>query len=145
MEIKRFLSIAFVMVLLSVFVGCDDGYEVDSSFFENTFVTSSKEGSIFLTSTTLSEVSSSSSSSDISSKQSTSLKLNESKDITSSAVQSSEVSITQEPETNSKTVYITPSGKRWHLSESCAGKNAMATTLEKAEEKSLTPCKKCVS
>lgn len=119
MAIKRLLSIAFVMVLLSVFVGCDDGYEVDSSFFENTFVTSSKEM--------------------------VSSKFVESQETTSSAVQSSEVSITQESETNSKTVYITPSGKRWHLNENCAGKNAMATTLEKAEEKSLTPCKKCVS
>ena len=105
-------------MLMSLFVGCDDGYEVDSSFFQHTFVTSSKEMA--------------------------SSKFVESQETTSSEAQSSEVSIIQETEPTSQTVYITPSGKRWHLSESCAGKNAMATTLEKAEEKSLTPCKKCV-
>ena len=105
MVIKRLLSIVFVIVLLSVFVGCDDGYEVDSSFFENAFVTSSKE----------------------------------------STTSSTEIGSSENAETNSKTVYITPSGKRWHLNENCAGKNATATTQEKAEEKSLTPCKKCAS
>ena len=105
MVIKRLLSIVSIIMLLSVFVGCDDGYEVDSEFFQNTFVTSSKQTS----------------------------------------ASSSEVNSSENTETSSKTVYITPSGKRWHLNENCAGKNAMATTLEKAEEKSLTPCKKCAS
>lgn len=41
-----------------------------------------------------------------------------------------------------KTVYVTPSGTRYHFSISCAGKNATATTLEEAI-KTKTPCKKC--
>ncbi len=142
MAIKRILSIVSVIMLLGVFGGCDDGYEVDSSLFQNTFVTSSKESA---TSSKLNSSSTVSSSKDKSSKQSTSSKLNESQEITSSEVQSSEASIIQETEPASQIVYITPTGKRWHLEQNCAGKNATATTLEKAEEKSLTPCKKCAS
>lgn len=40
------------------------------------------------------------------------------------------------------TVYITPTGKKYHLLASCAGKNATATTKEIAE-KTHEPCKKC--
>ena len=43
----------------------------------------------------------------------------------------------------SETVYITPSGKRWHRSASCAGKNARAVTMDQVG--SRTPCKKCAS
>ena len=105
MASKRLLSIFGLIMMLSVFVGCDDGYEVDSELFQNTFVTSSKQTS----------------------------------------ASSSEIDSLENTETSSKTVYITPNGKRWHLNENCAGKNAIAVTLEKAEEKSLTPCKKCAS
>lgn len=42
------------------------------------------------------------------------------------------------------TVYITPSGKRYHYSASCGGKNARATTLKEAQDAGKTPCKKCV-
>lgn len=41
-----------------------------------------------------------------------------------------------------KVVYITPSGQCYHYSKSCAGKNAIATTLDKCKGK--RPCKKCV-
>ena len=40
-----------------------------------------------------------------------------------------------------ETVYITPSGKRWHRSASCAGKNARAVTMDQVGNR--TPCKKC--
>lgn len=39
-------------------------------------------------------------------------------------------------------VYITPSGKCYHYKQSCAGKNAIKTTLDKCKGK--RPCKKCV-
>lgn len=41
-------------------------------------------------------------------------------------------------------VYISPSGKRYHISAACAGKNASETTLKNAEELDKTPCKKCI-
>ncbi len=41
-------------------------------------------------------------------------------------------------------VYYTKTGKRYHTSESCAGKTALVCTLDEALEKGLTPCKKCV-
>lgn len=43
----------------------------------------------------------------------------------------------------SPTAYITPTGKRYHLSQSCAGKNAIETTVSKATEQGYTPCIKC--
>ena len=43
----------------------------------------------------------------------------------------------------SSTVYITPNGKRYHNSKSCAGKNGIAVTISKAKGSGYTPCKKC--
>lgn len=40
-----------------------------------------------------------------------------------------------------ETVYITPSGKRWHRSRRCAGDNAIAVTMDQVGNR--TPCKKC--
>lgn len=40
-------------------------------------------------------------------------------------------------------VYITPYGKRYHYSQSCAGKNAEAATKNSAISSGRTPCKKC--
>ncbi len=45
--------------------------------------------------------------------------------------------------TNDGTVYITPTGKRYHLSPTCGGKNSTPTTLEEALDAGLTPCGKC--
>ena len=50
---------------------------------------------------------------------------------------------TQEQPSNGNNVYVTPSGKRYHLSSSCAGKNATATSKDSAIGKGYTPCKKC--
>lgn len=44
---------------------------------------------------------------------------------------------------NSPTAYITPSGKRYHLSQSCAGESAIQTTIADASDKGYTPCAKC--
>ncbi len=42
-----------------------------------------------------------------------------------------------------ETVYIAPTGKRYHYRSTCAGKNAMEVQLSQAENY-YTPCKKCV-
>lgn len=44
----------------------------------------------------------------------------------------------------SRTVYTTPSGKRYHYDPDCGGKNSRATTLNKATSAGYTPCQKCV-
>lgn len=44
----------------------------------------------------------------------------------------------------SSTVYITPYGKKYHVRKTCAGKNAIATTVPSAKQKGYDPCKKCV-
>ena len=41
------------------------------------------------------------------------------------------------------TVYVTPSGKKYHYSASCAGKNARATTLSAAQASGKGPYSKC--
>ena len=43
---------------------------------------------------------------------------------------------------NGITVYITPSGKKYHYSSSCAGKNAIEKSLDDVKN-SYGPCKKC--
>ena len=44
---------------------------------------------------------------------------------------------------NSRTVYKTPTGKRYHFDPDCGGKNSTATTMSEAKSLGLTPCKKC--
>lgn len=46
-------------------------------------------------------------------------------------------------QTKSQTVYVTPTGKRYHYSSTCGGKNSTATTLDNAKARGLTPCQKC--
>lgn len=41
-------------------------------------------------------------------------------------------------------VYRTPTGKKYHFSSTCGGKNSYATTLAAARSAGLTPCSKCV-
>ncbi len=55
-----------------------------------------------------------------------------------------EETVVDTPVDNSRTVYITPTGKKYHYSRSCAGNNAIETTEDSAKY-SYDPCKKCVS
>ena len=41
-----------------------------------------------------------------------------------------------------RTVYITPTGEKYHCSSACAGKNAMARDYDDVEGV-YDPCKKC--
>lgn len=56
---------------------------------------------------------------------------------------SSSTSQTSSNKSNGQTVYVTPTGKRYHYSPSCGGKNSSATTLSNAKSRGLTPCQKC--
>lgn len=47
-------------------------------------------------------------------------------------------------QSNSRTVYVTPTGKRYHYSSSCNGGSYYESTLDDALARNLTPCKKCV-
>ena len=44
---------------------------------------------------------------------------------------------------DSTTVYYTKTGKKYHLLESCTGREMLSCTLGEAIEKGLTPCQKC--
>lgn len=54
---------------------------------------------------------------------------------------SSQPSETQD--TQSRTVYVTPTGKRYHYDGNCNGGTYIESTLEQALARGLTPCKKC--
>ncbi len=46
-------------------------------------------------------------------------------------------------EQSSATVYVTPTGKRYHYDNHCNAGSYSPTTLEKAKAAGLTPCKRC--
>lgn len=49
------------------------------------------------------------------------------------------------PKDTSRTVYVTPSGNKYHYDPQCGGKNSTATTLNQAKRIGLSPCSKCVN
>lgn len=46
-------------------------------------------------------------------------------------------------ESQGRTVYITPTGKRYHYDNNCNGRTYIPSTMDEALAKGLTPCKKC--
>lgn len=52
---------------------------------------------------------------------------------------------TQQVDSTPSTVYVTPTGKRYHYSSSCAGKNAQSSSIANAKSRGLTPCQKCAA
>lgn len=48
-------------------------------------------------------------------------------------------------QSNSRTVYVTPTGKRYHYDDHCNGGTYTPATLDDAVNRGLTPCKKCAS
>lgn len=54
-----------------------------------------------------------------------------------------EEKVNHEKETDGVTVYITPTGTKYHLDLDCGGENSTATTLDKAENSGYEPCRKC--
>ena len=53
-----------------------------------------------------------------------------------------ETTTEKETKSTSRTVYITPSGSKYHFSKSCAGDNAIETSLDEVKD-TYQPCKKC--
>ena len=49
----------------------------------------------------------------------------------------------QQSQSNDRTVYITPTGKRYHYDNNCNGGTYIPSTLSEAQSMGLTPCKKC--
>lgn len=44
---------------------------------------------------------------------------------------------------NGQTVYVTPSGKKYHYLSTCGGKNSKPIDLDSAKSRGYEPCKKC--
>ena len=51
--------------------------------------------------------------------------------------------VPQENEANSRTVYITPTGSKYHYDNNCNGGTYIPSTLAEAQALGLTPCKRC--
>lgn len=49
------------------------------------------------------------------------------------------------PDSETRTVYVTQTGKRYHYDNSCNGGTYYPSTLEEALSRGLTPCEKCVA
>lgn len=49
----------------------------------------------------------------------------------------------QQSQSNGRTVYITPTGKRYHYNSNCNDGTYIPSTLSEAQAMGLTPCKKC--
>lgn len=49
----------------------------------------------------------------------------------------------QQSQSNGRTVYITPTGKKYHYDNNCNGGTYIPSTLAEAQAMGLTPCKKC--
>lgn len=60
-------------------------------------------------------------------------------------VKSNDISFYISKKDNSRTVYTTPTGEKYHYLSSCAGKNAITTTLNKAQISGYKPCSKCAN
>ena len=50
---------------------------------------------------------------------------------------------TTKAQTKSRTIYVTPTGKRYHYDNSCGRGSYSASTLADAQRMGLTACKKC--
>lgn len=161
---KRSIFVALMLVLSLACIGCgnmtDGGSDAQSTDSDFQFGTQSKFSSTTVSSTVQSEdvpsddvPSEDVTSDDISSKDVSSVDSTVNSEAVSD-VSSKQTSVTSSKEetvssvesdtvTQSKTVYTTPTGKRYHLDPECGGKNASATTLDDAIGLGLTPCKKC--
>lgn len=49
----------------------------------------------------------------------------------------------QQSQSNGRTVYITPTGKKYHYDNNCNGGTYIESTMSEALSRGLTPCKKC--
>ena len=156
---KRFICVALVLALSLAVIGCgnvtDGGSEAQSTDSDFQFGTQSKFSSTTTDVVSSNDVSSEDvtsdavSSKDVSSVDNTTVTSRDMSDVSSeqdtvtSSKQETVSSVESDTATQSKTVYRTPTGKRYHLDPECGGKNSTATTLDAAVKQGLTPCKKC--
>ena len=132
---KKILSLVLVMSFLS-FGACYSSYDTSSN--TSRISTSSKDNATINNSNDSSSASSTELNSivDSSSKQQVVSSEKE-------TVSSKNENLSKNQESTSKMVYKTPTGKRYHYSLSCAGKNGKEVSLDEAKQAGLTPCQKC--
>lgn len=133
---KKILVVILCGLLFLYIIGCDTEFEDTSSQISsnNSHISS---GIIYSSEKQSAVVSSSETVESSSSKVASS-----SKDQITIESSSKEES-SKQSEVKEKSVYVTPTGKRYHLDPDCGGKNSSPSTLSAAERRGLTPCKKC--
>lgn len=139
MKRKIILCLTVAAILLITMCGCFETAQTENTVSYD-YTTSSK---IKGTESSTSKTSSETVYSETVSKESQSEAVSSEKASSYTAVSSESESSAEQSSTQSQTVYRTPTGKRYHLDPDCGGKNSTATTLQKAIDSGLTPCKKC--
>lgn len=74
----------------------------------------------------------------------TTTKKAESKPSSSKKTTNSNKTASSSSKSNSKTIYVTETGKKYHYDSTCNGGTYYKSTLEDAKDRGLTPCKKCI-
>ncbi len=136
LECGNMRKLGFLLTLLLVFVlaGCSgqNGNSVSSTTLSSgtTTITYTKATSAITTQALTS-------STKLSSQKNTTVKVAEQKNTTTKTTE-------KKATKTSKTVYVTPTGKKYHYNGNCNGGTYTLDTLDNALKRNLTPCKKCV-
>lgn len=129
----RKLGLLLTLLLVFVLAGC--GGQNSNSVSANT-LSSGTTTITYTTATSTVTTTALTSSTKLSSQKSTTVKVAEPKKTT----KKTEKKTTQ----TAKTVYVTPTGKRYHYNGRCNGGTYTIDTLDNALKRKLTPCNKCV-
>ena len=137
---KKILCLVICLAMLLSFGGCDMETFTSDSSDGTTVVSTTKEDETTERATTEKQ-SVATTKTTIQTKETTTKKTTE-VTTTKKTTEVTTAKLTEEQK-NSITVYVTPSGKRYHLDPDCGGKNSSATDLDRAINMGKTPCKKC--
>ena len=141
-EMKKILCVVTCLVMMLSFTGCDAGTPVSESGDKETVATITKEDTKTDRTTTKKQTAEATKRTTTTQKASAENITTVKTTTTKQKTKATTVKTTEEQK-NSITVYVTPSGKRYHLDPDCGGKNSSATDLDRAINMGKTPCKKC--
>lgn len=139
---KKSLVVILCGLLFLSIIGCDIEFE-DTSSQNSSNDSKISSGIIYSSDKQSTDVSSSETVESSSSKESSLSKVASSSKVQTTIESSSKEESSKQTEVKEKSVYVTPTGKRYHLDPDCGGKNSSPSTLSAAERRGLTPCKKC--
>ena len=149
MKYNKYFNAVAALIIAVALCGCA-GTPVTENTASREYVTSSKAENVScpVVSETVSEPDTASETVSEMNSESVQSRLQVSEDHGTQSSESESVTSTVPNELShqqSRVVYRTPTGKRYHFDPECGGKNSTATTLDAAVDSGLTPCKKCAN